>query len=69
MPEIAIGRKEILKFFHVDMWRTIQDWKAKDEGFRKILHRHPISKKPFIIQSEALQWMVAWEKINKKKCK
>lgn len=66
MYEMVVGRKEILKFFHVDRWRTIQSWKSRDEGFRKILHYNPANGKPYILVPEVLAWMLETEKLQNK---
>jgi len=66
MPEIAIGRKEILKALHVSSWRTIQAWKKQDPGFFKIFRRTP-SGKPFIVTTEAIDWLVQYDLIIRRK--
>lgn len=66
MPDIAIGRKEILKALDVSSWRTIMSWKKKDPGFKKLLRVHPISNKPFLIIDELKTWMVEYDKLKKK---
>ena len=65
MSDMAIGRKEIMQALHVASWRTIQDWKRDDEGFRKLLRVHPINKKPVLIISEAVNWMVEYNRLLK----
>lgn len=65
MPDIAIGRQEILDVLHVSSWRTIQKWKRHDEGFREILREHPINKKPFVVIKEATTWMIEYDKLKK----
>ena len=67
MDDIAIGRKEIMKALHVGTWRTIQVWKRQNIGFRKIVRKHPINDKPFIVIREAIKWMVEYDKINKRR--
>ena len=65
MREIAVGRQAIMTALAVQSWRTIQLWKKNDAGFRTILHEHPINKKPFIVISEAIRWMIEYDKIKK----
>jgi hypothetical protein len=67
MPDIAMGRKEIMKALHVDNWRTIIRWKMKDPGFRKIVKKNRINGRPFIIISEARTWMIEFDKIRRQK--
>ena len=67
MPDIAMGRKEIMKALHVGNWRTIIRWKMKDAGFRKIIKKNRINGRPFIIISEARTWMIEYDKIKSKK--
>lgn len=69
MPDIAIGRKEILKALDIASWRTIMAWKKKDVGFRKILRVHPISHRPFLIIEEMKTWMIEYDKLKKEKPK
>ncbi len=66
MPEIAIGRKEIMKVLHVGSWRTIQSWKKTDPGFNKIIRTAP-NQKPFVVVSEAVAWFVEYDNIVRKK--
>jgi hypothetical protein len=64
MPEIAIGRKEILKALHVGDWRTIRDWKRDNEGFRKLVKEHPVNRRPYIIIDEVIRWMNEYNKLK-----
>lgn len=66
MPDIAIGRKEIMKLLHVGSWRTVQMWKNTDEGFAKIFRRAP-NGKPFMVVSEAVGWFIDYDKITRQK--
>ena len=65
MPDIAIGRKEIMAVLHVGSWRTVQRWKKIDPGFRKILRIAP-SDRPFIVVKEAIEWFIEYDKLVKK---
>lgn len=66
MPDIAMGRKEIMKVLHVSSWLTILNWKKKSPGFRKIFRRNAVNGRPFIIISEARAWMIEMDNIKKK---
>ncbi|OPY15230.1 MAG: hypothetical protein A4E66_00149 [Syntrophus sp. PtaB.Bin001] len=50
MPDIAIGRKEILEVLHILSWRTVQKWKKKDPGFAKLIRHHPVTGTPFVVK-------------------
>lgn len=65
MPDIAIGRKEIMKVLDVGSWRTVMAWKKKDIGFKKLLRNHPISNKPYIIIDELKNWMIEFDRLKK----
>ncbi|HOX60054.1 MAG TPA: hypothetical protein PLC99_24525 [Verrucomicrobiota bacterium] len=65
MPDIAMGRKEIMKVLHVSSWLTILNWKKKSPGFRKIFRRNLVNGRPFIIISEARAWMIEMDNIKK----
>lgn len=65
MPEIAIGRLEIMKALHVGSWRTVQLWKKTDPEFRKILRVAP-NQKPFIVIKEAIEWYIEYDKKRRK---
>ena len=62
MKEIAQGRKDILKVLGLMDWRTVMDWKRRDPGFRKLIRRHPITGRPFVIVQEIIDWMTLYEK-------
>lgn len=62
MDEMAIGRKEIVKLLRVASWRTIQEWKAKDAGFRRLFKVHPVTRKPMVFAKEVIQWMIEYNK-------
>ena len=64
MPDIAMGRKEIMKALHVASWETICRWKRKDKGFRKIIRRNHITGRPFIVISEAKAFLVNLDNIK-----
>lgn len=58
MDDIAIGRKEIMKALHIDTWGTIKLWKKKDPGFKKLIHKHPITKRPVLVIKEYIEWVL-----------
>ena len=61
MPEIAIGRKEIMKALHVLDWGTVRSWRA----FGLPLRRLP-NGKPMIVKTEAITWMIQYDELKKK---
>lgn len=65
MPDIAMGRKEIMKALHVTNWRTIIRWKARSPGFRRIMRRNTITGRPFIVISEVRAWMVEFDRLKR----
>lgn len=65
MPDIAMGRKEIMKALHVASWDTIRRWKRKRGGFRRVLRSDP-GGKPFIIISEVKEYMLRYDEMRKK---
>ena len=66
MPDIAIGRKEIMAVLHVGSWRTVQMWKKTDPGFLKIIRTAP-NNRPFIVVKEAMDWFIEYDKIIRQK--
>lgn len=67
MPEIAIGRKEIMKVLHVGSWRTVSRNRKSDPGFNNLFRWSPINKKPFIIYSEYVEYLIEWNKKTQNK--
>lgn len=53
MPEIAIGRKEIMKELRVEAWNTVRAWK-KHHG---LPIRYLPNQKPMIIIDELKAWI------------
>ena len=60
--EIAVGRKEILELMHIESWRSIQTMKKRDEGFKMLFKVHPVNRKPLVIISEYIRWIVEFNK-------
>ena len=64
MPEIAIGRKEIMKVLHVQTWLTVKRWRRAGLPIRYLPNQ-----KPLLLLSEAKEWMIAYDTMLKKKTK
>lgn len=67
MPDLAMGRKEIMKALHVTNWDTIRKWRKKDPGFRKLVRKNRITGRPFIVISEVQMWLVELDNVRRKK--
>lgn len=65
MPDIAIGRKEILDVLHISSWRTVQKWKKRDPGFAKLIRHHPVTGTPFVVKAEIKIWMIRCDELKK----
>jgi hypothetical protein len=61
MPEIAIGRKEIMSVLHIAEWKTVKRWKKAGLPIR-----HLPNKKPMVIISEVKAWIIAYDELKKK---
>ena len=61
MPEIAIGRKEIMKALHISEWNTVRRWKKAGLPVRYLPN-----KKPIIHFDELKTWMIAFDELRKK---
>lgn len=66
MPDIAIGRKEIMKVLHVGSWRTVQRYKNLRPGFRSLFRKDPLSNKPVIIAKEYIEYLIEWNNLSEK---
>ncbi|HSW65049.1 MAG TPA: hypothetical protein VLH56_17320 [Dissulfurispiraceae bacterium] len=64
MPEIAIGRKEIMKALHVAEWGTVRRWKQAGLPVRYLPNN-----KPFIMISEFRAWTIDFDELRKKNTK
>ena len=60
MPEIAIGRKEIMKVLHISDWGTVRRWKKSGLPVRYLPNR-----KPMIIITELKTWMIEFDNLKK----
>ena len=58
MDELLIGRKEIMKEFRTNRWRTVLDWRKK-YGFKFI--RMP-NGKPAIYKDQLLTFILKYSK-------
>ena len=61
MPEIAIGRKEIMAVLHVADWRTVKNWRKS----YSLPLRYLPNGKPMILASEVTTWMVEYSNLQK----
>lgn len=62
MPDIAIGRKEIMALLHVSGWKTVKNWKRN----YALPLRYLPNGKPMVIASEMRAWMVAYSELKNK---
>ena len=60
--QIAIGRKEIMKALHVEDWGTVRAWYRNYQ----LPLRYTPSKRPFIIVTEFIEWLIKCDEVNKK---
>ena len=66
MDEIIItGRRRIMAFMGVKSWRTVQRWRRKSPGFRKLLRRNHINGKPFVLSLEILEFLTIYDDMVK----
>ena len=72
MPDIAVGRKEIMAVLHVGSWRTVQRYRKKDPEFDALFGLSPINQKPFVVIREYVEYLIKWKKshfnASKEKC-
>lgn len=60
MPEIAVGRQEIMEALRVQDWGTVRNWKRN----YALPIRYMPNKKPMLILSEVQSWMIKYSELK-----
>ena len=64
--EMAEGREEILELCRLTTWRGVLRRKKKKAGFRSLFHTNPVNGRPFIIVREYFDYIMEYNKPQKK---